>query len=413
MNYFDRRSESSRFLSAALMCGFLNAIAITPSQAQNLVPLLGVAQVSSGYGHACALTTGGGVKCWGNNEYGELGDGTTTNRSTPVDVLGLSSGVIEISSGSGYTCALTIAGGVKCWGDNEYGQLGDGTTTDRLTPVSVTGLTQGVTSITTTAHTCALTSSGGVKCWGINFIGQVGDGTTINRTTPVNVVGLSSGVTSISAGTDDTCALLSGGGAKCWGSNYDGELGDGTVNDQLTPVDVQGLNTTITAISAGFRHTCAVTAAGGVKCWGDNAYFDLGDPDFSDQYSTSPIDVSDLTNVVSLSTNWGDTQTCAVENVNPLGVVTCWGSFYFLPGMVNPYFSIGRDDQFVDAVSVSACAEMLEDFFCAITNEGGVKCLGGNNYGELGNGTTSNEYVTTAVDVLVPSDTIFQDGFDD
>lgn len=386
---------------------------IVSAHAQTLTPLRGIAQISSGFGHVCALTTSGGVKCWGNNEFGELGDGTTTNRSIPVDVPGLTSGVKAVAAGSGYTCALTIAGGVKCWGWNETGQLGDGTTTDRLTPVAVSGLSQGVTAIAASGHTCALTIVGGVKCWGVNFTGQLGDGTTIDRLAPVDVSGLTSGVTSISAGNDGNCVLMSNGGAKCWGSNFDGELGDGTTTARLTPVDVLGLTAPITAIGGGFRHTCALTTTQLVECWGDNAWYELGDIDFSDQYSTSPLIVSNLTNVTSLSTNWGDTQTCVVEDSNPDGVVTCWGSFYFFAGMIYPYFSVGRADQFADAVSVSAGAEQLEDFFCAVTHEGGVKCLGANTDGELGNGTTSSDYIATAVDVLGPSDVIFQNGFED
>ena len=234
------------------------------------------------------MTTGGGVKCWGYNGSGQLGDGTTTTRTTPVDVSGLTSGVAAVSAGYAHTCAVTTAGGVKCWGLNIWGQLGDGTNTSRTTPVDVSGLTSGVASIAAGSyHTCAVTTAGGgVKCWGYNSHGQLGDGTITYRTTPVDVSGLTSGVASIAAGSDHTCAVTAaGGGVKCWGYNSHGQLGDGTITSRTTPVDVSGLTSGVASIAAGSYHTCAVTTAGGMKCWGWNGYGQLGDGTTTDLWT--------------------------------------------------------------------------------------------------------------------------------
>ena len=272
---------------------------------------MGSPQVAAEGNQTCALTTAGGVKCWGYNSSGQLGDGTTTNRTTPVEVVGLSSGVAVVAAGAFHTCALTSAGSVKCWGSNYSGPLGDGTTTNRSAPVDVVGLSSGVTQIAAGGNqTCALTTAGGVKCWGGNYSGQLGDGTTTNRTAPVDVVGLSSGVTQIAAGGNQTCALTTAGGVKCWGSNYSGEVGDGTTNNRTTPVDVVGLSSGVTQIAAGGNHNCALTTAGGVKCWGYNSSGQLGDGTTTNR--TTPVDVVGLSSgVTQIAAGWG-THTCAL-----------------------------------------------------------------------------------------------------
>ena len=212
-----------------------------------------ITAVSAGNSHTCFVTTVGEVKCWGENDQGQLGDGTTIDRTRPVEVSGLSSGVATVSAAWTHTCALTAAGEVKCWGSNFSGKLGDGTTIDRTTPVDVVGLTSGVATVSTgSGRTCVLTTAGGVKCWGLNDVGQLGDGTTTDRSTPVDVVGLTSGVAAVSTANSYTCAVTTAGGVKCWGSNRSGQLGDGTRTDSATPVDVVGLTSGVAAISTGW-----------------------------------------------------------------------------------------------------------------------------------------------------------------
>jgi alpha-tubulin suppressor-like RCC1 family protein len=276
--------------------------------------------LAAGGDHTCALTVSGGVECWGGNSSGQLGDGTVNNRSTPVDVVGLTSGVQAIALGSYHTCALTTAGGVKCWGWNGAGQLGNGTNNNSNTPVDVSGLTSGVQAIALGSyHTCALTTAGGVKCWGWNGAGQLGNGTTNDSTTPVDVSGLTSGVRAITVRYANTCALTSSGGVKCWGWNLAGQLGDGTYNNSNTPVDVSGLTSGVQAINAGHMHTCALTTAGGVKCWGLNSDGQLGNG--TNNNSNTPVDVYSLTAGVQAIAAGGD-HNCALT---ASGGIKCWG----------------------------------------------------------------------------------------
>ncbi len=231
------------------------------------------ASITAGRNHTCALLATGAVKCWGHNASGQLGDGTTTDRLTPTAATGLASGVTAITTGRNHTCALLATGAVACWGYNPDGRLGDGSTTDRHTPTAVTGLPSDVTAITGgTRHTCALLGTGAVACWGDNNVGQLGDGSTTDRHTPTAVTGLPSDVTAITAGTEHTCALLGTGAVTCWGNNASGQLGDNTTTDRHTPTAVTGLASGVTAISAGHHHTCALLATGALTCWGWNGY---------------------------------------------------------------------------------------------------------------------------------------------
>jgi alpha-tubulin suppressor-like RCC1 family protein len=284
-----------------------------------------VSAVSAGDLYTCARTSAGGAKCWGNNDYGMLGDGTTTERRIPVNVSALGGGVATVAAGGGSTCALTSAGGVKCWGRNDSGQLGDGTTTERHTPVDVSGLTSGVVAVAAGgSHTCALTASSRIECWGFNSQGQLGDGTITERHTPVHVSGLTSGVIAVAAGDSHTCALTSAGGAKCWGGNGSGELGDNKActGPCTTPVNVSRLTSGVVAVTAG-GHSCALTSAGGAKCWGDNTFGQLGDGTTKERHT--PMDVTGLMRSIA-AISAGETHTCAVTSG---GGVRCWGQNSF------------------------------------------------------------------------------------
>jgi alpha-tubulin suppressor-like RCC1 family protein len=234
--------------------------------------------ISVGHDHTCVVLTGATIKCWGKNVVGQLGNGSTLNSSTPVTVSGITNAT-TVSAGSLATCALLTDTTVKCWGSNTFGQLGNGSAANvnALTPVAVTGLT-GVNAITTGAsHVCALVANGAAKCWGNNLYGQLGNGTTTDAFTPVSVTGFS-GASAISNGGAFTCALLADSSVKCWGLNGFGQLGNGTTNNGATtiPVSVTGL-TGATAITTGEYYACVLTAPGPFECWGYNNRSQLGD----------------------------------------------------------------------------------------------------------------------------------------
>lgn len=357
--------------------------------------------VSASEVHTCALTSAGGVKCWGDNLFGSLGDGSTTDSLVPVNVSGLGSGVTAISAGQFHTCALTSAGGVKCWGYNAGGELGDGSTTNRLVPVNVASLGSDVTAISAgQTHTCALTSAGGVRCWGRNGFGQLGDGSTNHSLVPVNVTGLGSGVTAISSGNGYSCALTSAGGVKCWGA---ATLGDG-ITDSLVPVNVPGLEGGVAAISAGHDHACALTAAGGVKCWGSNAFGWLGDGSATgNNVWMPPVDVSGLGSGVR-AISVGAAYACALTGADG---VKCWGANVF-GQLGNGSLGDSEDGSLVSEVPVSASVlggdvisiRAGKDRTCALTLAGVFKCWGSNGHNGLLGGGNTNSYSTTPVNVI-------------
>ena len=205
--------------------------------------LTGVQAIAAGGDSTCALMTSGGVRCWGNNSYGQLGDGTTTDHFTPPGNDALT-GVQAITAGRGHTCALTATGSVQCWGDDSMGQLGNGTTavsSASPTHVLLQNLSDELTGVQAIAgggnHTCALMTSGGVRCWGDNSAGQLGDGTTISRSTP-SPTDVLTDVKAIATGYFHTCALMETGRVRCWGANEYGQLGSGPMSCRATAAPV-------------------------------------------------------------------------------------------------------------------------------------------------------------------------------
>ena len=354
-----------------------------------------VVQVEAGLHFTCALVGPGSAMCWGSNTYGQLGDGMTDDRHNPAGVTGIADRVVAISAGRHHACAVTIAGAALCWGRNEQGQLGDGTTSNRSSPVPVVGLSSGVATISAgRSSTCAVTASGTARCWGGNVYGQLGNGTTTGSTTPVDVSGLPSGAAAISVGGYHACALLADGAVYCWGDNADGQLGDGTTTSHTTPMPVSGLSSGGAAVSAARgAHTCAVRTTGAALCWGDNSGGQLGTGTTTDW--PWPAGISSLTSGVSVISG-GVEHSCAVAS----GGAKCWGA--------NTYWEIGDGTTVqklvpTDVLTLQSGVFSItagERHSCAILDTGALKCWGDNAYGALGDGSTTSS--STPVTVIFP-----------
>jgi alpha-tubulin suppressor-like RCC1 family protein len=344
-----------------------------PIRVQGVGPAVAV---SAGHAYTCAVERAGSVKCWGTNAYGQLGNGTVTARRRPTRVRGIRGRALAVSAGERHTCALIRGGAVACWGANGIGQLGDGTTSNRHVAVAVEGLGAATSVTTAVAHSCALTKPGGVRCWGMNASGELGAGTVFQRASPVRVGGVA-GAVEVSAGAGHTCVRSAEGAVACWGADNALQLGDRSRIDSSTPVDVRGLPAPATALAAGDRHTCVVTEAGGVACWGANDGGQLGDGSRLDR-ARAPTVRGLGGEVVRVAA--GENHTCAVTSG---ATVRCWGD--------NESGELGdgtrtrrrapvavRDVQ--DAVDIGAGGRHT----CAVTGGGAVECWGGNEWGQLG-----------------------------
>lgn len=344
---------------------------------------LSVTSIAAGDNHTCAITAGGGVKCWGLNARGQLGNNSKADSIFPVDVVGLGSGVVALSAGAEHTCAVKSGGATVCWGAGSSAQLGNGTTSDSSIPVTVQGLTATAISAGSTS-TCAVSTAGGAMCWGANGAGQLGNGGYSLGWVPTSVTGLTSGVKAIAAGYQFACALTTSGAVKCWGWNIMGQLGNGSTASSAVPVNVSGLTSGVATLATGAAswHACAVTNTGGGKCWGNGGMGQLGDYNFAQ--STTPVDVSGLTaGVASVTT--GAAHTCARMTA---GAVKCWGDGSsgqlgnFTGGSGGPIDTASA----LNATVVSAG----QNHTCAAVTNATAKCWGSNAYGQLSDTKSGN-----------------------
>jgi RHS repeat-associated protein len=383
-----------------------------------------VTQVAAGAKHTCALESTGHIFCWGTNSEGQLGNGTTTKSSTPVEVVGVGgtgdlATVTSIAAGGDHTCALSAAKHVYCWGTDYYGQLGNGSTTNSSTPLEVEGVT-GLGDLGTVSaisagydHTCALSTTKSVDCWGTDYYGQLGNGTSAPAAseTPVAVIGVGGTgnlgtVSAISAGGWHTCVLTASKTVDCWGWDWKGTVGNGRTTPIGTPVEVEGVGgsgylATVTAISAGAYQSCGLQSTGHLSCWDRNEFGQLGDGTASvTTPQATPAEVEgvggtgDLATVSAVAA--GGYQTCALTST---GHAYCWGRNN-ATGTSTPQTTPVEVEGITGSGSLATVSAIVGGGYqaCALTSAKDLYCWGTNSTGELGDGTTTNS--TTPVEVV-------------
>src|SRR4051812_14872163 len=337
--------------------------------------------------HTCIVMTDQSVRCFGENNWGQLGNGGFANASTPVPVSGLTTAV---SAGAGieYSCALLADGTVWCWGTNFVGQLGDGTIGGgSAVPKAVQNLSNVVALASGGFHNCVILSDRTVECWGRNQDGQLGNGNnTTDAGTPQPVSGLT-GVVALASGGYYTCALLTDASGRCWGRNDRGQVGDGTTTSRTTPVVVSGLTNAV-QLSAGLYHTCALLTDGTVQCWGQN---DSGQIGGTMVFSSVPVTVTGISNATAVSA--GVFHTCALLSD---GTVRCWGQ------NGNGQLGNGTTTNSSSPVGVNGLSHVIRVtgaglHTCAILSSQAMQCWGYNVYGQLGNGNTTDSPVPVPV----------------
>jgi alpha-tubulin suppressor-like RCC1 family protein len=278
-------------------------------------------QISAGNVHSCAVATDNRAYCWGSNSFGALGDGTRTERLRPALVRG-GLHFRQVNAGLHHTCGVSDSDQrVYCWGDNGFGQLGDGTITPRLSPVPALGGRKFRQVSAGNWHTCGVTTSNEAYCWGRDAVGQLGnDPQKARRTKPVLVAG-GHQFRQVDAGSNHTCGVTTINRAFCWGNG--GQIGDGQTQNRFTPRAVAG-GLSFDRVTAGGFHTCGETTTNQAYCWGNNSFGQLGDGGPAGTDQLSPVAVAGGLEFAQLST--GGSHTCGKT---PSSIGYCWGDDFF------------------------------------------------------------------------------------
>ncbi len=352
-------------------------------------------KMATGNSQSCGILANGSLMCWGYDGYGALGNGgVNSNRHTPTWVdLGTGLTADSVTFGNHFGCAVLGDGSLKCWGKNTWGQVGDGTVADKSSPVSIglgTGRTAEAVAVHN-AHTCALLDDGSVKCWGDDSYGELGNGAGVTDSTspPSTTVDLGTGRTAVAldVGADHTCAVLDNGSLTCWGRDHTGQLGNGAAitANQHDPVFVDlGTDRTAIAVATGNAHTCAILDDGSLKCWGDDQYGQLGNGAITGN-QPSPVLVDLGTGRTAVAVATGNRNTCAILDD---GSVKCWGEDS--QGQLGNGATSGNQPSPVSVDVGTGRTAVAIDVFgyhaCAVLDDASMKCWGSDGAQQLGNG---------------------------
>jgi alpha-tubulin suppressor-like RCC1 family protein len=354
-----------------------------------------VAFVSVNEANTCAVKKDGTLWCWGDNSLGQIGDGSFgSDVSQPTFVMDQ---VLKVSVGYRHTCAIKSDGSLWCWGNNQYGQVGDGSMgTIKPFPVQPIGMNRDVADVSAGFdHTCAVKNDSSLWCWGVNDRGQLGDGTNVGKVIPKRI--FASGVKKISTGAKYTCAIKNDSSLWCWGENNTGQLGLGIIGGYYTIP--QPVTNDVIKVSTGWSsvagHTCAVKSDGSIFCWGNNSYGQLGNGSFGNNISSPSSDIyvdafyNRLTDIYHVSV--GLSHTCAVDNSNQ---IWCWGNNYYgqlgIGKDYNYYQTYYRFPRQVTSVGKVKGVSGGDSSTCVIKEDNSLWCWGGNDSGQLGDGTFIN-----------------------
>ncbi len=348
--------------------------------------------IAAGGSHTLALLPDGSMKAWGANTYGQLGNGLTDNSSMPVAVNSLGGTAISMVAGGSHSLVLLADGTFRIWGGNGSGQLGTGLAGNSLTPLSLAAPIGLIGIAAGTSHTVTLLANGRIWAWGSNTSGQLGNGSTTSSSTAVVVSGLGGLVTAAGAGDAHTLVLLDGGTVMGWGANTTGQLGTGTLVNSAVPVAVSGLGGTVSAVSAGFGYSMALLSNGTVKAWGSNTNGQLGDG--SQTSRSAPVDVTSLLGVTAIAAGYN--HSAAILN----GTVQTWGN-NGSGQLGNNSYTNSLTPVLVSNISTASAIAVGYNFTLALLADGTVRAWGSNGSGQLGTGNFIGSRIpVTVVDSL-------------